>query len=219
MSYISANSAIRHLYFYRRHVNVLKPSCVVYDLHWCTKFIVAGYHWIQWRYRFRVTMSTHSLAFLSASLELLRSLTFYPLWVTTGHSESFYLSLTPEVWSEAPETRPLPAISRAHPPASLTDCPAPSNGGGAISLARLPGADQLLHFLSHASLCSPSPGRFATFRACYCPLCRSIDGVPAGDAPLCVPAGDPAPITPVKGTYSGKVESLNRDPGMHFPVN
>ena len=123
MSYISANSAIRHLYFYRRHVNVLKPSCVVYDLHWCTKFIVAGYHWIQWRYRFRVTMSTHSLAFLSASLELLRSLTFYPLWVTTGHSESFYLSLTPEVWSEAPETRPLPAISRAHPPASLTDCP------------------------------------------------------------------------------------------------
>ena len=116
MSYISANLAVRHLYFYRRHVNVLKPSCVVYDVRWCTKFIVAGYHWIQWRYRFRVTMSTHSLAFLSASLELLRSLTFYPLWVTTGHSESFYLSLTPEVWSEAPRPgRCLPFHAPIHP--------------------------------------------------------------------------------------------------------
>ena len=210
MSYISANSAIWHLYFYQRHVNVLKPSCVVYDVHWCTKFIVAGYHWIQWRYRFRVTMSTHSLAFLSASLELLRSLTFYPLWVTTGHSESFYLSLTLEVWSEAPETRPLPAISRAHPPASLTDCPAASNGGGRFPWLVVQG--QISYCTSPVTLPSvaPSPGRFATFRACYCPLCWLIDGVPAGD---------PAPITPVKAKYSGKVESLNRDPGMHFPGN
>ena len=30
----------------------------------------------------------------------------------------------------APETRPLPAVSRAHPPATSTDCPAVSDGGG-----------------------------------------------------------------------------------------
>ena len=30
----------------------------------------------------------------------------------------------------APETRPLPAVSRAHPSATSTDCPAVSDGGG-----------------------------------------------------------------------------------------
>jgi len=44
--------------------------------------------------------------------------------------------------------------------------------------------------------------------------------------PLRTPASDPTPITPVKGTYSAEVESLDRDPGimtldpgMRFPEN
>jgi len=42
----------------------------------------------------------------------------------------------------APETRPLLAVSRAHPPATLTDCPAVSaGGGGGDSPARRPRAD------------------------------------------------------------------------------
>jgi len=40
---------------------------------------------------------------------------------------------------------------------------------------------------------------------------------PAGDCPL--HTGDPTPITPVKGTYSGEIETINRDPGMRFPGN
>ena len=32
--------------------------------------------------------------------------------------------------------------------------------------------------------------------------------------PLRAPAGDPTLITPVKGTYSGKIASLDRDPGI-----
>jgi len=50
---------------------------------------------------------------------------------------------------------------------------------------------------------------------------------PAGDRPPPrAPAGDPTAIMPVKGTYSGDIESLNRDPGlvtldpgMHFSGN
>jgi len=44
--------------------------------------------------------------------------------------------------------------------------------------------------------------------------------------PLHTPAGDPTPIAPVIGTYSGEIESLDRypgiatlDPGMRFPGN
>jgi len=61
----------------------------------------------------------------------------------------------------------------------------------------------------------PSLGRFVTFRAHHHPLCRLIDGVleMAGNSvkdPLriAVPASDPTPIMPAKGTYSGKIESL-----------
>jgi len=45
-------------------------------------------------------------------------------------------------------------------------------------------------------------------------------------SPLRSPAGDPTPITLVKGMYSGKIKSLDRDPGiatldpgMPFPGN
>jgi len=43
----------------------------------------------------------------------------------------------------APETWPLPAVSRAHPPATSTDCPEVSDGrgGGGDSPARRPRAD------------------------------------------------------------------------------
>jgi len=74
---------------------------------------------------------------------------------------------------------------------------------------------------------APSHGRFVTFRAHHCPLCRSIDGVSTSarngvwDQPVIVPphtcAGDPTQITPIKGTYSGKIESLDQDPRMRFP--
>jgi len=44
--------------------------------------------------------------------------------------------------------------------------------------------------------------------------------------PFLHPTGDPTPIMSVKGTYSGKIESLDRDPGiatlgpgMRFPGN
>jgi len=60
----------------------------------------------------------------------------------------------------APETRPLPAVSRAHPPpATSTDCPAVSDGGEAViprPVVRGPMAAALPRSRSHVS----SPGRF-----------------------------------------------------------
>ena len=83
--------------------------------------------------------------------------------------------------------------------------------------ARRPGADRPFRIPGHAPSVGPSPGRFATFWVRHCPLCRSIDGVlaSAGNSvgsqpaiPLCAHIVDPTPITPVKGTYSGEIESL-----------
>jgi len=49
---------------------------------------------------------------------------------------------------------------------------------------------------------------------------------PAIAPPLRASTGDPTPITPVKGMYSGEVDSLDQDlgiatldPGMQFPGN
>ena len=112
--------------------------------------------------------------------------------------------------------------------------------GGDDSPAPCPRTDRSLCFPSRAFPVAPSPGRFATFWARHCPLCRSFDWVPSsagnnvGDwlaitpPRLRVPAGNPTPITPVKGrpTYSGEIESLDRDlgietldPGIRFPGN
>ena len=87
-------------------------------------------------------------------------------------------------------------------------------------------------------LCCPS--RFSTFLARHCQLCQSSAGRwgpvigwqwrlgLAGDcpSPLCTPAGDLTPVTPVKGTHSGEIKSLDQDlgivsfdPGMRFPGN
>ena len=86
------------------------------------------------------------------------------------------------------------------------------------------------------SLCIP-PGPFCDALGAPFYVDRSFTGgnggpAPAGYdvrgrpaiAPLFVPR--PTPITPVKGTYSGEIESLDRDPGiaslelgMRFPGN
>ena len=68
------------------------------------------------------------------------------------------------------------------------------------------------------SPCSP-PGHFATFRVRHRPLCRLTNPIsqeqhwgPAGNRPLPrAHTGDPIPITPVKGTYLGEIESFNRN--------
>ena len=98
----------------------------------------------------------------------------------------------------APETRPLPAISRTHPPATSTDCPAVSDGRGWFP-ARRPRAN---------GRCT-SPDRFQRATAGYVDRpqaameSRHRPGTapgPADDGPstLRAPAGDPTPITQVK---------------------
>jgi len=65
----------------------------------------------------------------------------------------------------APETRPLPAVLRAHPPATSTDCPAVSDREGkgrhGNSLTRRPRDDRPLRVPGPAPPVAPS--RFATF--------------------------------------------------------
>jgi len=124
------------------------------------------------------------------------------------------------------------------PPATSTDCPAASNGGRrgfpSDSPARRPGADD--HCASPVVLPRTLPRPFLERH------CRHADRPQAamgshhwpGTAPG--PAGDrPPPSRPRrrsnsnhvgKSTYSGEIESLNRDPGiatldpgMRFPGN
>ena len=68
----------------------------------------------------------------------------------------------------APDTRPLPAVSRAHPlpPATSTDCPAVFDGGEAViprPVVRGPMAAALPRSRSHV----PSPGCFGRTTAGY----------------------------------------------------
>jgi len=115
------------------------------------------------------------------------------------------------------ETQPLPAVSQAHLPTTSTDCPAASNRGGRRFPGPLSGGRSAIALPRSCSSCSPLPNCFATFRARHCPLCRSIDGVPASAGnsvghrlaiapPPSHPAGDSTPIMSVKGTYSGEIE-------------
>jgi len=69
------------------------------------------------------------------------------------------------------ETQPLPAVSRAHSPAKLTDCPAASDVGGLQFLGPSSGADRPLCFPSRAPTLAP-PGRFVMFRPFHRLLCR-----------------------------------------------
>jgi len=77
------------------------------------------------------------------------------------------------------ETQPLPAVSQAHLPTTSTDCPAASNRGGRRFPGPLSGGRSAIALPRSRSSCSPLPNCFVTFRARHCPLCRSIDGVPA----------------------------------------
>jgi len=66
----------------------------------------------------------------------------------------------------APDTRPLPAVSCTHPPATSTDCPAVSDGGLVVisqPVVRGPMADALPRSRSHVL----SPGRFGRATAGY----------------------------------------------------
>ena len=110
------------------------------------------------------------------------------------------------------------------PPATSTDCPAASDGGGGDSLAHRPGAD------GRRTFPVAPPGRFGCTTASYvdCPQAamgsRYRPGTAPGPAsdrpsPLRTPAGDPTPITQVKVRTPGEIESLDQDLGIRFPGN
>jgi len=115
----------------------------------------------------------------------------------------------------APETWLLPAVLHAHPLVSSTDCPSASNGGGRRFPSPPSRGPSAIALPRSRSLCSLR--RFGS-----APPTMSINRSgphisqeqrrrPAGDRiPLRVSAGDPTPITPVKGTYSGEIESQSR---------
>jgi len=88
------------------------------------------------------------------------------------------------------ETWPLPAILCTHAPATSTNFPATGAGGDSRPTVRRP----ICHCACPVALpCSPPTGRFTTFRARHCLLCRSVNGVPAsagnsiGDRPVIAP--------------------------------
>jgi len=125
----------------------------------------------------------------------------------------------------APETRPLPAVSRAHPPATSTDCPAVSDGRGGEAviprpIVRGPIAIALPRSRSPRTL---HPDRFEHATAGY------VDRLQAGWGPIIGrerrpyrPLIAPSPSRPRrrsnsdhpgKSTYSRR----NRLPVSHFP--
>jgi len=93
-------------------------------------------------------------------------------------------------------------------------------GGGAISrpVVRVP--------IRHCASPVAPPDCFVTFWACHRSLWEWHLRPASCPLPLRAPAGDLTPITSVKGTYSGEIKSLDRDPGivslnpgMQFPGN
>jgi len=117
------------------------------------------------------------------------------------------------VSTRAPRCRSPAAarLSRAHLPATLIDCPAAFRGHG-DSPARRPRAAQPLRFPGRAApvpSLSPILQRFRRAAARYVDQSSAGgDGVPASVGNGV--EGRPAiqPITPVKGTYSGELESI-----------
>jgi len=84
------------------------------------------------------------------------------------------------------------------PPATSTDCPAVSDGGGSDAPTRRLGADGRCACPVALPRTLPRP-----FWACHPTGRRSPHS-------LRTPAGDPTPITQVKGMYSGEIESRSR---------
>jgi len=90
--------------------------------------------------------------------------------------------LRSDTCTTAPETPPLHAVLRAHPPATSTDCPAVSDGGRGAAISRPFVRGPIGHCDSPVVLppVAPSLGRVVTFRVRHhLLLCRSIDGVSA----------------------------------------
>ena len=123
-------------------------------------------------------------------------------------------SLFFDVCVTAPETRPLPVVLRAHPtPQHRPIVQWRLTGGTAIPPSRHPRGWSAIVLSRYAPPVAPSPGRFATFRARCCvdrlmgSRHQELHRGPAGDRPplCCAHAGDPTPIMPVKGRYSGKI--------------
>ena len=120
----------------------------------------------------------------------------------------------------APETRPLPAVSRAHPARDVDDCPATSNGGSGGSPVALPpyppsavlGAPPPAVSIIRRRRCGPVIGREQ----------RRVRPVIPPSCPRLRSNSDHAG----ESMYSGEIESLDRDPGiatlvplMQFPGN
>ena len=119
-----------------------------------------------------------------------------------------------------------PAAARrfAHPPTMQLCWPIvqqrPTGGGHGDSLARRPGTDWPLRFPGCAPPVDLPPAILRCFgRATVCYVDRSVGsphrpGTLSGTGQRLFPppfhahTSDPTPITPVKGTYSGKIESL-----------
>jgi len=107
-------------------------------------------------------------------------------------------SLCFDICTTAPKTRPLPTVLRAHTPATSTDCPVASDGPMAIALPQSPRPLAVLRV--------PPPTVLINQRGpLYWP--GTVSGTDWQSPPLRTPAGNPTPKTPVKGTYSGKIES------------
>ena len=136
-------------------------------------------------------------------------------------------SLCFDTCTKVAETRPLPAVSRAHLCQLFVQrCPM---GVGGDSPAHCPGADRPLCFPGRAPPVASCPGHFVTFHACHCPICRSIDGVPAsagnsvGTGPHQRSNSDRACKRYVLGRNRVSIETrklhIILDPGMRFPEN
>ena len=120
-----------------------------------------------------------------------------------------------------PQRRPLPAVLRAHP-ATSTDCPAVSDGGMVIPRPTVWGPMAIKLPRSRSSCTNPPAVLWHWARHHQlCRLSAGGNGIPAlagngigAGLPLRAPAGDLTPIMLVKGTYSGNIQSLDRDPGI-----
>ena len=79
----------------------------------------------------------------------------------------------------AAETRPLPAVSRSHPPATSTDCPAVSDGRGEAVIPRPVVRGQMAVALPRSRSPVPSPLTVLSAQLPAMLIVRRRDGVPS----------------------------------------